>query len=83
MIARLRWWLADRLRPNVWPSTAAQHGVLLEQIKELAGERDAQHVRAMGAEFVLAMIAKGIPFRGESDPRKVASDFLGDKLSAS
>lgn len=35
MIARLRWWLADRLRPNVWPSTAAQHGVLLGEIREL------------------------------------------------
>lgn len=32
---RLRWWLADRLRPNVWPSTAAQHEVLLRQIREL------------------------------------------------
>lgn len=35
MIGRLRWWLADRLRPNVWPSTAAQHGVLLEEIRAL------------------------------------------------
>jgi hypothetical protein len=37
---RLRWWLADRLRPNEWPSTAAQHGVLLDQIKELHGENE-------------------------------------------
>lgn len=101
MIARLRWWLADRLRPNVWPSTAAQHGVLLEQLKEasalaeqaggklerverladeLRGERDHQHARAMAAEFVLASIARGGRFRGEADPRKVAREFLGDKL---
>lgn len=32
---RLRWWLADRLRPNVWPSTAAQHAGLLDQVSEL------------------------------------------------
>lgn len=35
--ARIRWWLADRLRPNVWPSTASQHAVLLEEIRELRG----------------------------------------------
>jgi hypothetical protein len=41
---RLRWWLADRLRPNVWPSTAAQHGVLLGQIKDLTAVADfAEH----------------------------------------
>lgn len=40
MTTRLRWWLADRLRPGVWPSTAAQHDVLLEQIRELTADRD-------------------------------------------
>lgn len=34
-LARIRWWLADRLRPNTWPSTAAQHGVLLNEVREL------------------------------------------------
>jgi hypothetical protein len=32
---RLRWWLADRLRPSVWPSTEAQHGELLSEISAL------------------------------------------------
>lgn len=35
---RLRWWLADRLRPGVWPSTAAQHGVLLDEIRDALAE---------------------------------------------
>lgn len=34
LVARLRWWLADRLRPRVWPSTHTQHGMLLDEIKE-------------------------------------------------
>lgn len=80
MFDRLRWRLADWLRPNVWPSTAAQHGVLLEQIKELEGEREWERVRRISAEFVLYAIATGIPFRNEKDPRTIASKFLGPKL---
>lgn len=32
-LTRIRWRLADRLRPHEWPSTAAQHGVLLDELR--------------------------------------------------
>jgi hypothetical protein len=45
---RVRWWLADRLRPNVWPSTAAQHEELLATIREIGAEAE---LASMQAEF--------------------------------
>lgn len=58
----------------------AEVKALRSRVREVEGERDAQRVLRMSAEFVLSTIAKGIPFRGVSDPREVATDYLGDKL---
>lgn len=38
-LARLRWRLADWLRPDVWPSTHVQHGGLLADIRDLESQR--------------------------------------------
>lgn len=45
-------------------------------VRDKRGDYGDVYIRAVGAEFVLAMIAKGIPFRDESDPREAASKYL-------
>ena len=60
--------LADRLAKwerGEWPSTEAQHGVLLDQIKELAAERDAAIAAGQKlADAVARVCGEGHPALG-------------------
>jgi hypothetical protein len=45
-------------------------------VAQLEAEVSTLTARVDGLEFVLASIARGVPFRGESDPREIARRLL-------